>query len=62
MARAALLRVPDVAARLGVCPRTVERLIARGDLGYCRIGRLVMVPEGEIEAYLRRVYRPPERG
>ena len=47
-----LLTVPEVADRLRVSRRTVERLIRDGRIRPVRIGRRVLVTEHEIAAYL----------
>ena len=47
-----LLTLSDVAARLRVSRRTVERLVARGNLRVVRIGSAVRVTERELAAYL----------
>jgi excisionase family DNA binding protein len=47
------LKVAEVAKRLRVDPRTVRRMIDRGDLRGVRVGRLYRVPVDALEAYLR---------
>lgn len=49
-----LLRVAEVAELLGVCERTVRRLIAGGELRHHRIGHAVRVSEADLRAYLER--------
>lgn len=49
-----LRSVSDVAALLGVHPKTVRRLIKRGELVARRIGRSVRVSERDLQAYLDR--------
>lgn len=39
----------DAAAALRVSPKTVRRLVARGDLKAVRLGRLVRIHSSEIE-------------
>jgi len=46
------LRLDEVAARIGVSPRTVSRLIASGDLPSITILRRRVVPVEALEAYL----------
>jgi excisionase family DNA binding protein len=55
-----LLRKAEVAARLKVSPRTVERLRARGELPALRLGRRVRFKEEDVETYIdaRRLYKP----
>lgn len=43
----------QVAERLQVSVRTVERLVRAGELTPCQIGRAVRFSERQIEAYLR---------
>ena len=47
-----LLTVPDVAAHLSVSPRTVKRVLARGDLPVVRVGRLVRVREDNLRRFM----------
>jgi excisionase family DNA binding protein len=50
---AALMSREGVAHRLGdVNVRTVDRMIARGDLASVRIGRRVLVPIAAVEALI----------
>lgn len=49
-----LRSVTEVAELLGVHPRTVRRLIDRGDLAALRIGRSRRVSEQDLQAYLGR--------
>lgn len=46
------LRLDEVAARIGVSPRTVSRLIASGDLPSITILRRRLVPVEALETYL----------
>ena len=45
--------VSEGARRLGVSVRTVSTLIARGDLGSCKIGRRRVIPIAALEAFLQ---------
>jgi excisionase family DNA binding protein len=54
-----LLSVFDVASRLGVSPKTVRRLVNRGQIPSCRVGRLIRVPLSGLEAYLGGSLRSP---
>lgn len=47
------LTVPEVAAQLRVCERTVRRLLSRGELPCIRIGRSVRVNASGLAAYVR---------
>lgn len=44
----------EAAVVLGVCLRTVDYLIARGELPVRRVGRRVLVPRSELEKFVRR--------
>jgi excisionase family DNA binding protein len=44
----------DAAALLGVCPRTIDNLIAAKELPCRRIGRRVPVPYTALVAFVRR--------
>lgn len=52
-----LLTVPEVAERMRVGRRTVERLIAAGDLRSVLIRRRRFVQETELERYVRLAER-----
>jgi excisionase family DNA binding protein len=47
-----LLSVDDVAAILAVSSKTVRRMIDRGVLSACRVGRLVRVQRADLERYI----------
>jgi excisionase family DNA binding protein len=47
-----LLSVDDVAAVLSVSSKTVRRMIDRGALSTCRVGRLVRVQRMDLERYI----------
>lgn len=54
--RIQLLTLRSVARLLRVCPRTVSRMIERGELLGCRVGkRSTRVPLAEIFDYVRRM-------
>ncbi len=42
------LKVAEVAAKLRVDPRTVYRMIDRGELPAIRVGRLIRIPTGAV--------------
>ncbi|WP_367618435.1 excisionase family DNA-binding protein [Luteococcus sp.] len=47
--------VQSAARRLGVCPRTVRRMIADGRLPSYRVGdRLIRVQRADVDALVRR--------
>lgn len=52
-----LLTLLEVAAVLRVSTRTVQRLIASGQIRPTRIGRRTLVAEKEVETYLAAAYR-----
>jgi excisionase family DNA binding protein len=47
-----LATVNQVAAYLSVTPRTVRNLIARGEIGTLKVGRLVRIRWSAVDAYL----------
>ena len=56
-----VMRFPEIAMVLGVCVRSVRRMIDRHELPPpVRVGRAVGLMQSEIEAYLQRVRQ--ERG
>lgn len=48
------VNVTEAARRLGVSPRTVATLIARGELISRKIGRRRVIPVEALEKFLRR--------
>lgn len=48
-----MLTVSEVATRLGLKPATIRVWIARREIGHCKLGRAVRVPEAEIERLVR---------
>ncbi|MGI8309430.1 helix-turn-helix domain-containing protein [Saccharopolyspora hattusasensis] len=50
-----LLTVEQAAERLGLGRTTVYQLIANGDLGSVRIGRLRRIPADAIDAYVKHL-------
>ena len=52
-----LLTLDETADSLRVSVRTVQRLIAAGQLRPIRIGRRTLITEGEIRTYLSAAYR-----
>lgn len=48
-----MLKIKEVAAKLGVHDNTVRRLINRGELPAYRVGRVVRIKEADAERYLR---------
>lgn len=47
-----LLSVDDVAGVLSVSSKTVRRMLDRGTLSYCRVGRLVRIQRANLERYI----------
>ncbi len=58
MKMAETLTAREVAQLLGVNRATVYKLAAAGELAHLRIGGAVRFRRDDVEAYLRRVYRP----
>ena len=54
-----LLRVPEVADRLRVSRRTVERLIASGQIRAHKVGRRTLVTDTEVETFIAASRRKP---
>ncbi len=52
------LRVRDVATLLGVSPGTVRNLCADGALPTVRIGKAVLIPRRDYDAYQARLLSP----
>ncbi len=48
------VNVREAARRLGVSPRTIATLIARGELASRKIGRRRVIPVEALEKFLRR--------
>jgi excisionase family DNA binding protein len=53
------VRIRDAAALEGVSITDIRRRIYRGELGYIRLGRLIVIPLSELERWRRRHYVPP---
>ena len=49
-----MLTADDVARQLQLSPKTVRRMIARGDLTAHRIGRQLRVAPGDLRAFISR--------
>jgi excisionase family DNA binding protein len=47
------LTIKQLAELLQVTPRTISRMLARGDLKPLRIGRYVRIPMSEVERLVR---------
>jgi len=48
------LSISETAYALGISPRTVERLVAKGEIKSKRVGRRVLIPRSDIEAWLNQ--------
>jgi hypothetical protein len=51
-------RLSDLTAITGYTVAAMRKKIRRGELGYRKIGRIVVVPESEVKRLLGE-YRPP---
>jgi excisionase family DNA binding protein len=51
--------IPEAAHVLGISARAIRYLIKTGRLGFCRVGRRVLIPDWEIERLLRRTFVKP---
>jgi excisionase family DNA binding protein len=49
-----LLKILEVAAELGLAPKTIRALIKRGDLRGVRIGRLWRVDRDDLDLFIAR--------
>jgi len=49
-----LLKILEVAAELGLAPKTIRKLIASGQLRGVRIGRQWRVDEDELTLFVKR--------
>ena len=52
------LRVREVAMRVRKDVSSIRRAIAKGQLGFRRCGRIILVPESEVDRLLGE-YQPP---
>lgn len=52
------LTAKQVAELLGVDVGIVYKLAKRGEIGHFRVGDTVRFPRQDVEAFIRRVYRP----
>ena len=51
-----VMRLPEIARVLGVCVRSVRRMVDRGELPpWVRVGRAVGLMQSEVEACLNRM-------
>jgi predicted DNA-binding transcriptional regulator AlpA len=51
-----VMRLPEIAETLGNCPRSVRRMVDRGELPrLVRVGRAVGLMQSDIEAFLERM-------
>lgn len=52
-----VLTVEEAARQLGIGRSLAWRLVNRGDLPSVKLGRLVRVPKGDLEAWIHQVAR-----
>jgi excisionase family DNA binding protein len=48
-----LFNVDDVAEQLGMCPKTVRRIIDRGEIRVHRFGRAIRVSEDDLATFIK---------
>ena len=53
-----MLRIDEVAQRTGYKEATIRKKIRRRELGYHKVGRIISIPEAEVER-LTSDYHPP---
>ena len=51
-------RVNEAASALGYKPSTIRKKILRGELGYHRVGRILVIPETEITRLRGDFHKP----
>lgn len=56
---ALLISRREAAIALGVCLRTLDYLIARGELPARRLGRRILIPRSALEQFVRRDHASP---
>ena len=47
-----LLRIPEFAERVGYQPSTIRKKILRREIAYHKVGRIIVIPEAEVERLL----------
>ena len=53
-----VMRLPEIAGKLGVCARSVRRMTDRGELPHLvRVGRAVGLMQSDIEAFQERMLK-----
>jgi excisionase family DNA binding protein len=53
-----VMRLPEIADKLGVCARSVRRMTDRGELPHLvRVGRAVGLMQSDIEAFQERMLK-----
>ena len=52
------LTIEEAAARLGVRPRLVRRLVTERRIGFVRVGRFIRLRPHDLEAYLNEHHQP----
>lgn len=48
----ALLKKPEVAKRLSVCPRMIDTLVSRGELPCVKIGKAIRFKTEDVQAFI----------
>jgi len=53
------LTIEAAAARLGVTPRLVRRLVNERRIGFVRVGKFIRLRPKDLDAYLEEHFQPP---
>lgn len=53
-----LLRIPEFAERVGYQPSTIRKKILRREIAYHKVGRIIAIPESEVNRLLGGLNKP----
>jgi len=54
------LRIPVFARRTGYEVSTIRKKLARREIAYYKVGRIIMIPESEVQRLLGKLNEPVE--